>query len=286
MKKTILLTLGLTLIGTGTLLFFQDQTFSQDVTTKIASQCASASSQSCCMEYQDAIETATQDWEGNLQKLIDQQIPASDMVDDAYENLRTYNCWLDYICRSVQYSGYAPIESALGTGLTSEHIGQAPGCENPENLKMESNYSSFVERLKQTSLEGTSIVSKDNFYQNDKINFFPGCMTDKANNNKTPVLTQISNNYQSCKNAIEAKFGCDANLPLDEFQNCVENSRTVTVMETALKKAHADQKASALENKLADIVTKLQGTETHAIDLANFITQLDQRLACIAQQCT
>src|SRR3989338_1174732 len=43
-------------------------------------------------------------WEVNLETLTSQEKPASEMVDEAFEGVRTYRCWLEYLCRSVRYS--------------------------------------------------------------------------------------------------------------------------------------------------------------------------------------
>ena len=271
---------GLVLTG---IFVAQDKTYSQDLDPAIAAQCGKSA---CCTQYSQAIKAAEEDWQKNLQNLIDQEKPASEMVDDAYENLRTYNCWLEYICRSVQYSGFGPIEN-VGTGLTTAHIGQAPGCQAPDELKMEAHYSSFVDELKNEPAFGTSGLN----LSNDKINYFPSCMTDK--NNENPVITKVNDNFEGCKKIIESKFGCSSDLPAEEFEACVQgaegsekNWTSATLMETSLKKAHADQRATALEQKLGDIVGKLNTMDENVTYLSNFLSQLDQRLACLAFQCT
>ncbi len=281
----------LMIIATIGALSTEDKTYSQDLDPIVASQCEKSSKKECCLQYNEAIESTEQDWKDNLQTLVDQQKPASEMVDEAYENLRTYNCWLEYICRSVQYSGYAPIESVLGTAITSKHVGQAPGCQKPEDIKLETHYGSFAEKLNSVPILGSTIAKKENLYMKDKINYFPACMTDEKNNT-TPNFVQMSNNFEGCKSAIEAKFGCSGDLPPDQFEACVNgdenapSSTSVTIMETALKKANADQRASALEQKIGDLATKLHGMESQVTYLSNYLTQLDQRLACVIRRCT
>lgn len=283
-----LLTLTAVVIGLSLGLGFKNKTYSQEAPSAALQACGTQNA--CCTQYTKAIEAADRDWQVNLQGLVDQEKPASEMVDEAYQNLRTYNCWLEYICRAVQYSGYAPVESALGTGLTSTHLGQVPGCQKPQDLKMKKFYASFTEELKKEPLFGSSQINKEKLYQKDKVNFFPGCMTDSQNNNEKPDVTQLNNNFQGCKLAIESKFGCSSDLASEDFQACLEgktgNPTSLVILDTTLKSAHAEQRAMALENKLGDIVARLQATQEQVSYLSNFLTQLDQRLACLALQCS
>ncbi|MBU0705724.1 hypothetical protein KJ657_02410 [Patescibacteria group bacterium] len=226
-------------------------------------------SNTCCIDYNEAMEAVKRDWQANLQQLVDQEIPASEMVEDGYENLRTYNCWLEYICRAVQYSGHAPIESSIGTGLTSEHLGVVPGCQKADNLRMESEYNKFLNTL-----------GKDTITEN-KINFFPRCMTD-SNDNRSPNISAAKSNYDGCKRALELNFGCPADV--DEAL-CPEFSNAFVTLENVLKKANADQKASALERKLGTILPKMHEMEMHVGYLDNFLQQLDSRFSCYAAKC-
>jgi len=149
MRRSIIFDLGfigLLLIG---MLSLSQITFAQDFDPAVVSQCEGEGNEACCIQYSSAIDAVEADWKANLRSLSDQQVPASHMVDDAYENLRTYNCWLEYTCRSVQYSGYAPIDTVLESGLTKKHIGRIPGCQKPENLTLEDNYGNFVDQMKQ-----------------------------------------------------------------------------------------------------------------------------------------
>jgi len=207
------------------------------------------------------------------------------MVDEAYENLRTYNCWLEYICRAVQYSGYAPMESTLGTGLQKKHVGVVPGCQKPKNLNFESEYSEFVEAMKKVPLVGTAIQGSENYYLNNKLNFFPRCMSD-PNNNQSPEIAQANANFQACKAIIELKFQCKSDSDPEDLEKCLTESSAIAKMENALKSSHADQKAGALERKLGLIVSKLNVMEEHVGYLSNFLVQLDSRFACYAKKCT
>jgi len=258
----------------------ESQAQETELTRRNLNQCQESGNQSCCVDFSQAIESASLDWQNNLSTLKDQQKPASDMVDEAYENLRSYNCWLEYICRSVQYSGYGPIESGIG-GLTSDQLGQAPGCQEPEDMTLENNFDIFINSLKNDP--GLNI-DPNVFYKNGRINYFPSCQTDPINNNQNPILDRMNGNFQVCKAMIESKFGCNAQDA--DFGECVEESTSMIVLETTLKKAHGDQKATALETKLSQIVTRMHSMQEHVTYMANFLSQLDQRLACIAFKCT
>ena len=238
-------------------------------TTTSASGAPNSTPQECCIDYHETLDAAKHDWEASLQQLMNQEKAASEMVDDGYESLRTYNCWVEYVCLAVQYSGHAPVESSLGTGLTSEHIGRVPGCQAPEDLKMEKEYNKY------TATMTTSPIP-------NKINFFPRCMTD-PDDNKHPYITQAKAQYDDCKAALEINFGCPAGM---DQAICEDTSTAFVTLENALKKRSADQKASALEKKLSTLVPKLQTMETHVGYLSNFLQQLDARFSCYAGKCT
>lgn len=248
---------------------------------------------SCGVDYTRAMDAAQRDWDNNLRTLVDQEKPASEMVDDAYENLRTYNCWLEYICRGVLYSGYAPTESIEGTGLTSQLIGRVPGCQKPEDIILESEWEGFLNTLKKVPILGAtgkplSDVFKSKMYIPGKFSMFPGCMTD-AHNNNNPDLVLANSNYQLCRIALEERFGCQPETEEEEDflgePKCTQSSSAFTGLESVLKKAHGSQKASALETKLGDILSRMHAMDARVTYLDNFLQQLDSRLSCYAAKC-
>ena len=247
----------------------------------------------CCIDYNEALGAITKDWQANLKKIADQQRPASDMVEDAYESLRTYNCWMEYICGAVQYSGYAPIESALGTGLTKEHLGTVPGCQAPEDLRMENDYNHFVQSLKDVPILGVPIEvggqvadgvtdTFEDFTTENSINYFPRCMTDPLFDNTNPDIDQARLNYDACKRAVELYFGCPDDI---DQAFCPESSNAFVTLEDELKRSHADQKARALESKLGTIASKMSAMEEHVNYMSNFLAQLNSRFKCYISQC-
>ncbi len=241
-------------------------------------------SNACCIDYNGALDAANKDWQNSLQNLIDQEKPASEMVGEGYESLRTYNCWLEYICRAVEFSGHAPIESAYGTGLRSEHLGTVPGCQAPEDLRMESEYNLLIQTFKEIPVVGVAADTIDKAFVDNKINYFPRCMTG-SNDNEFPNVVQARSNYSGCKIALEKQFGCPAEVAEANDGICPETSNAFVTLENVLKKSHADQKASAMERKLATIVTKLSVMEEHVGYLQGFLNKLDSRFSCYAAKC-
>jgi len=243
----------------------------------------------CSEDFNAGMNAVKRDWDVSLQALIDQEIPASEMVADAYESMRTYNCWLGYICRAVEYSGHASLESISSKedeiyfGLRSEHIGTLPGCQAPEAMKMGKEWDSFVNQMKKTPIVGITIEPVENYYASGKMNYFPSCMTDPKHKNANPQVSEIARNFRECKQALELRFNCKVG---DEEPSCTEKSNAFVKIDNILKKAHGDQKARALEGKLGTIVPKLQTMEVHVGYLSSFLQKLNTRLACFAPKCT
>lgn len=236
----------------------------------------------CCVDYHEAMDAVKRDWQTSLQQLVNQQEPASQMVDDGYQSLRTYNCWLEYICRAVEYSGHAPIESAIGTGLQSRHLGVVPGCQKPEDMKMGPEYNTFMKTMRQIPILGILPTEMEKAMIENKISYLPSCQTD-TNDNRSPDIIRTKANYDACKAALEINFGCPAGV--DQVL-CTDSSTAFVTLENVLKKRQGDQEAAALEQKLTTIVTKLQAMETHVDTLKNFLDQLDARFSCYAGKCT
>ncbi len=236
----------------------------------------------CFTDLHKALEAAKVDWQNNLKDLKKQEKPASEMVEDAYEGLRTYNCWAEYICKAVEYSGHAPIESALGTGLTTEHLGKISGCQKVENLKMGDEYSQLTEYFKSIPVIGIADEIVEKTFINNKINYFSNCQTNPLNNNQNPSLSMAKENYAICRRELEFNFGCPKNV---EDSECSNYSNAFVTIDTVLKKKQAEQKSSALEKKLDTIIPKLNSMEEHVGYLANFLKSLDSRFECYAKKC-
>jgi len=299
MKRNILISIGITLTTLYGVLSWgivaHSEPIGPDESVYGINKCSSddgLNHMMCCIDYNEAMDAVKRDWDTSLQALIDQEIPASEMVADAYESMRTYNCWLEYICRAVEFSGRAPLASVkpstnieggtpISTGLTSKHIGIVPGCQKPEDMKMEKEWDSFINKMASTPIIGQPMETLGDYYVSEKMNFFPRCMTDT--NNQSPSLPIVNRNYNKCKEALEFRFSCKAG---DNDPSCTNKSNAFVKIDNILKKKNADQKASAIENKLGDIVPKLQTMEIHVGYMSNFLQQLNSRLACFAAKCT
>jgi hypothetical protein len=249
----------------------------------------------CCMIYKGAMGYVEKAWSENLKNLTDQPKPASDMVDEAYESLRTYQCQLEYICRAVEYSGYAPPESTFGTNkLTSDQIGTIPGCQKPEDLGVPDTWDSFISFLKDNwnVMKGTltaggaqeiNVNFPADYFTGNGIPFFPQCMSDITNKNAVPDLVTSRSNYQRCIALLDSKFACKGDET--SLKDCTSASLAFIQVETALRKSQADQKARALENKLSSIITKMLTMEMHAEYLKTKLQNLDQLYSCYPSKC-
>jgi hypothetical protein len=250
----------------------------------------------CCLTYRAAMGYVEKTWSENLNNLTDQEKPASAMVDEAFENLRTYECWLEYICRAVDYSGYASPDTVLDGGLTSKEIGKIPGCQAPEDMGLVTGWDSFVNFLK----EDWSILEviykpeqetatfdmefADTFFNENKIPFFPQCMSDMTNKNRTPDFVTARENYENCIAVLDSKFACKGDE--ESLKDCTTKSVAFVQLENALKKSNADQKARVFENKLSDIITKMLTLEFHTEYFKTKLENLNNLYECYPPKCT
>ncbi|MBU0577790.1 hypothetical protein KJ742_00110 [Patescibacteria group bacterium] len=255
MKKFIPI-IGLALIITA-IIGWQTRSYSNDLPYPEPTTCAQS--------YVNAFAVVKDYWENDvLGNLMDQQKPSSEMVDEAFESLRTYQCMLEYICRSVRFSGIGDPDSAEGGGLTSVHIGSIPGCQKPQNVGLPSTWEAI--------------------YTTNKFPFFDQCMTDQTYGNINPDVIKASENYQDCMNFVAEQFACGNNE--ESLQDCTDQSIAYVKLETALKNNSAEQKASALENKLSSIITKMLVMEAHVGYMKSKLQQLESRYACSPPECS
>lgn len=252
----------------------------------------------CCVVYNSAIENLKTAWSENLESLKDQEIPASEMVSEGFENFRTYRCWLEYTCRAVEFSGYNTPKSLdpKETGslqLTSRQLGRVPGCQKVENLELSTSWTNFAQFMKENwdFIKETAVGSDDaklninmdlpeNLFVENGIGFMPQCMTDITNNNLHPSFTRSENNYKECMEVVESVFGCS-----DGDENCESPEVGFVQLESALQEAHSNQQASALENKLSDIINKMLVMENHVEYVKTKLQSIDARYACFPSKC-
>ncbi len=195
----------------------------------------------------------------NLNTMLDQEKPCSEIVDEAFENMRTYRCWLDYLCEAVLYSSNAePTDIEILTGierLTSEHIDPLPGCVRPENIE----------------IPGT------------KLKFLEHCPVAKETGNKFNLVTA---NFSKCRELVKQEF---AESPEESSSEATESFRNKSsayiAMERSLKACSSEKKNRALKNKLSSIINKMHAMESHMELLKSHILKLDSLLPCYPAEC-
>lgn len=205
----------------------------------------------CEDAYTEKAALMNRAWGQNLQSVLDQEIPVSEMVDDAFEGARTYRCWMEYLCRSVSHSiSASPLESA-GTGLHEEHIGVVPGCADPEDLE----------------IPGT------------QISYIPQC-------SGAP-----SDDFLNCVKMMQRQFGerdgaTGAEPVAAEVERMREESVVYVKLERALREAAAEQRTRAVGTKLREILVKMRGMEDAALTVKNLFEKLNSLLPCYVRECT
>jgi hypothetical protein len=247
----------------------------------------------CCVSYNEAMGAVDKAWSDNLDTLMAQEKPGSEMVDEAFENMRTYQCWLEYVCRSVQYSGYANPSSVQDGILTSAQIGIVPGCQAPEDMGLLTTWPALTGFLKDNwnvmkSLAGSGEATvnmefPDSFFTSSGMPFIAQCMSDVTNKNSNVKMNIVSSNYDACMALLESKFAC--NNTENGLKNCTDKSSAFVKVETALRKNHGEQRARILEEKLGSIVTKMLSMQTHLKYMFANLQQLDNRYACYPPTC-
>lgn len=273
MKKKILIT-GITITALCISILGWKMTSYSQQDNKFYAECLG---NSCCMAYNEGFDAIKNAWQNNMQQAIDQEKPTSDKIDDVFEGYNTYKCWAEYICGAVLFSGFGSPDTAL-SGLTKKHIGTIPGCQDPEDLEMPDTWPGYVNTLKDeweftvNSSDNTSGVIAPSVFTASSIPFIPQCMTDKESLNKNLQSSDYETagyNYDECMAVFKSNFGCG-----DE-EDCESPEVALTIVETALKQDNADQKVSALENKLASIIQRMHSMQLQTEYLKNKIISLD-----------
>lgn len=229
----------------------------------------------CCLQYTGAMASAEADWNSYVNDLLAQPKPTSKKVDEAFNSLRTYDCWVRYVCESVRVSGFANPQD-LQEGIRAINIGgPIPGCQAPEDVKFGDNWDEFV-----TALDNqTDLISAIN--EPNKIAFLPACMTNPPNNDKmnTETFQNAELQYQSCLDTAEVILGCVEG-------DCENTPSALAGLEIALKKDHAQQRANALERKLADLNNRVAVMQSVVQQVKNFLQSLALRYECAPAECT
>ncbi|MBN2095910.1 hypothetical protein JW752_00730 [Candidatus Peregrinibacteria bacterium] len=202
-------------------------------------------------------------WQENLNTMLDQEKPTSEIVDEAFESLRTYRCWLDYLCETVLFSGNAePFdminqETKEPLKLTNEHIDKLPGCVAPENIE----------------IPGTN------------LHYLEECSAYDSGGWTLPLANK---NYESCRRLVNMDFSeleDSGSLTTSQLEKFKENSKAFIGLERALKVNNGEKKNRALQNKLSSILEKMLAMENHMELLKQHLFRLDAMLPCLATKC-
>ena len=281
-KAKKIIAISFILILPAALLFlWQSRSYSADPQQEAIKYCEAANNDSCGRSYCKLMAVAEQGWLQNLDQMTKQEKPASAMVDDAVQNLRTYQCWLEYICEAVAYSGSAGLGATKGTGITGNHIAQIAGCQNPEDETFPPGWENMLKHIYSLNIIPINEVI-NNPLQYKKLNLIPQCMTNPPDNT-SPSPQAIAQNYASCEKALELRF---ANCAPDEnLGKCSKRSGAMVALQGALKQANASQKSRVLENKLAGIVQRMAGMEEHANYMVQKFQEFKSLTQCVAKKC-
>lgn len=210
-----------------------------------------------------------------LNMILDQPAPTSELVDDAFEAYRTYRCQLEYTCRAVLYSSPPdanPIDTAT-TGLTEAQLGRIPGCVPPEDIGLPSGWELAWEAIK-TYNGGPAFTYNP---PPSTYTYIPQCRVTGGD-----TSSDARKQYNDCLQWVYDNT-CQ---PGDTSEDCRQKSIGLIKVEKALTQNAAEKKSRAMEEKLLSILNKLKAMESRAIQLkTNFMT-LDQLLPCTIKQCT
>jgi len=223
---------------------------------------------SCTQAWENGADALEEGWYSSLQNMVNQEKPTSQVVDDAYESLRTYRCWLQDLCKSVQWSGNQTVRNILqqkqntAKTLGSFALGNIPGCVDAEDVELPSTWADFQES-----------ISKNPFYnppaEPGKFNMIPQCINSSQTKTIDDFISGVAE-YQACKKYTE-----------DSFSN-----RGVNILEDTLFTAAAEKKASAVESKIIDITKRLQGSQANAQLFKQDFIEFMNRLPCVLKSCT
>jgi len=202
----------------------------------------------CVADWERQMSESYQKWSSNLSDLIQQEKPGSEMVDDAFENLRTYSCWLEYTCKAVAYSVLiSDPEITKDTGIHAVHleeigdfVGTVPTCADPEDIEMPSGKLDYIESCGEVSEKETNT---------------------KRFNNAVGL-------YEQCKDSVLTK-----------------GEEAMVQLESSVRSTSSKQRARALSDKLASIVNKMSEMESHMIYVGKSLRQVDTELNCYINQC-
>ena len=220
----------------------------------------------CLQSIANEVALIRDAWNTNLQILLEQQKPASEMVDEAFESMRTYRCHLDYLCEATLFSGIAdPTKLKDGEDI-SARLKNLPGCLNPEYIAI----------------------------PNTHFKYLSYCNIPKEN---IATSASVESVYMQCRNLVQLEFADTTQrdeyfghteagkFPAKEREKLMSSSAAFITLEKTLKNANADQKGRVLQEKLQSILMKMRGMEYNVNQLKQYIEEFDSRLPCVAPKC-
>ncbi|MBU1018129.1 hypothetical protein KKA33_03835 [Patescibacteria group bacterium] len=224
---------------------------------------AKANPSACLQVVANEMTLMRNGWQENLETMLDQEKPTSEIVDEAFESMRTYYCWLDYLCEGVLFSGNAESFDMIDQvtkkplQLTNEHIDKLPGCVAPENVE----------------IPGTN------------LHYLEEC---SAYNSGGWTISLAVKNYDSCRRLVNMDFSELENsdsLTASQLKKFKDNSKAFIGLERALKVNNGEKKNQALQNKLSSILEKMLAMEGHMELLKQHLFRFDAMLPCLATEC-
>ena len=223
----------------------------------------------CSASWEAIINSQQNDWNKNLKLLTEQEKPASEMVDEAFESMRTYKCWTEYTCKAVAYSTRYGPEATARTGITSNHLeamqyfgGPVPTCADPEDLGLESGFATVMENL-WSQFDNKDVIPVS--YNN--LSYIPRC--EFKNKDSLNLAKKISDRYQDCKEyAVQQQLNA------------------MSTLEMLIQDTGANQNADAVSNKMSSILLKMPTVEMNMEYVGKSLRQIDTELNCTIKKCT
>lgn len=195
-------------------------------------------------------------WVANLQSLMNQSKPTSQKVDEAYESLGTYRCWLSYVCQAVTFSGSYDGANLKNGQLTSEHIQPIAGCLPPEKLEIPNTF----------------------------IKHMPLCQIEASNTR----LADIQANVDVCQQLLQFQFYKTSDSDpkaSDTTKKVQQRSGAYIILERMLKTDNANQRGRTLAKKIDSISAQLLEMHSHMTLLREALHKFDSLIPCVINQC-
>ena len=233
---------------------------------------------SCTKTTANQIYIMRDAWQKNLTAMMAQEKPASEMVDEGFESIRTYRCWLDYLCEAVLYSANADPKSTL-----------VNPDENPVNPASGYRPLTSSRLLVVGDIDGLPGCASSDKVQipGTQIQYLRACQVGS-----TDTVLGAQGNYAECRDQVEKIFSCKKKNENDDPNNAIPDnvcdpgkSPAFIALQATLKGNSAQQVARPLRDKFSSILLKMAAMEGHMSTLVGQVESLDLRLPCYAEKC-